>query len=410
MHLFYNLAIAFYQVFVTLLLPFNKKAGLWYRGRKGFFSRWKHFDKGSRRLIWIHCASLGEFEQGRPVIEEIRRRDNSVFILLTFFSPSGYEVRKNYPLADAVCYLPADTPVNARKFLGIFKPDMVIFVKYEFWYNYIDLLGKYNIPLYLISANFRPDQIFFRWYGQWFAQILHKFTHIFVQSETSLRLLNSLGAEKASISGDTRFDRVHALASNSEKIGVAATFSAGSFTIVAGSTWPADHDLLVKYINETDRSIKIIIAPHEINEKEIEMLTSRFHKPVLRFSRASGTDRSIARVLIIDNIGILSSLYPYGDFAYIGGGFGKGIHNILEASTHGLPVIFGPKYKKFLEAVELVELGGAFPVKNYRELSEKVDGLAGDKNSLQIAGQVAAEFVRTRTGATRIIVDKIMPC
>jgi 3-deoxy-D-manno-octulosonic-acid transferase len=408
MSVIYNFVITLYSFVISIISPFKEKAGLWYQGRKGFFRKYRDFSKKGRTLIWIHCASLGEFEQGRPVIEEIKKRDESIFILLTFFSPSGFEIRKDYPLADLVCYLPADSPTNARRFIQLFKPDMAVFVKYEFWYNYLSCLKKNNIPLYLISANFRPDQVFFKWYGSWFFQMLHLYSHIFVQSESSLRLLNSAGIENVSVAGDTRFDRVYALASGSNEIDVVADFSAGKFTIVAGSTWPADHDLLVRYFNNTPNKFKLIIAPHEINEKEIERLAGRFNKTVLRYSASSVSDPAKADVLIIDNIGILSSVYRYAGFAYIGGGYGKGIHNILEASTHDLPVIFGPNYRNFLEAKELAGLGGAFPVKTYADFSKTADELIGDKNHLLRAGRIAGTYVRSRIGATAKIVNKIL--
>lgn len=408
MHVIYNLAISLYRLLVILLSPFNKKADLWYRGRKGFFNKWKYFNKEGRRLIWFHCASLGEFEQGRPVIEEIRKRDRNVLVLLTFFSPSGMEVRKDYPLADVVCYLPADTPANARKFLNIFNPDMAVFVKYEFWYNYLDLLGKRSIPFYLISASFRADQIFFRWYGKWFAGLLHKFTHIFVQSDVSLHLLKSAGVYNVTVAGDTRFDRVYEIAQGSGENQIAKTFSSGKYTMVAGSTWPADHDVLVKFVNYTRHNIKLIIAPHEIHEKEIEALALRFNKRVIRYSQSAASDLSLAEILIVDNIGILSSIYQYGELAYIGGGFGKNIHNILEACTHGVPVMFGPKYKNFLEARELVDVGGAFPVNSYDSLVKNAEALIEDKVLLRNAGLIAENYVKARIGATRLIVDKIL--
>jgi 3-deoxy-D-manno-octulosonic-acid transferase len=408
MSVIYNFVIRFYTVIISLMSPFKEKAGLWYRGRKGFFRKYSDFNKKGRTLIWVHCASLGEFEQGRPVIEEIKRRDETVLLLLTFFSPSGLEVRKDYPLADLVCYLPADSPSNARRFIELFKPDMAVFVKYEFWYNYLSCLKKNNIPLFLISANFRPDQIFFRWYGKWFLRMLNLYSHIFVQSERSLRLLNSARIENVTVAGDTRFDRVYALASGSKEIGLVADFSAGEFTLVAGSTWPPDHDLLVRYFNDTANKFKLIIAPHEINEREIGKLAGRFNKAVLRYSQSSVSDPAKAEVLIIDNIGILSSIYPYGKIAYIGGGFGKNIHNILEACTHDLPVIFGPNYRNFLEATELVELGGAFPVHNYTDFSIIADGFINDESHLIRSGKIAGTYVRSRIGATAKIVNKIL--
>ncbi len=408
MRIIYNIAISLYRLALFLLSFFNKKAALWHRGRQGFFHKWKGFDAGGRQVIWFHCASLGEFEQGRPVIEEIKKRDSNVFILLTFFSPSGYEIRKDYPHADAVFYLPSDTPSNARRFIDTFRPEMAVFVKYEFWYNYIAGLYCNKIPLYLISANFRPGQIFFRWYGRWFRRMLHMFSHIFVQSEDSLELLKSVGVQQVSVSGDTRFDRVYAIASVVSDIPAAADFSEGVFTIVAGSTWPPDHSLWVRYMNETRQDIKLIIAPHEINENEVIELANRFTLPVIRFSLSDTADLKAARILIIDNIGMLSSLYSYGKLAYVGGGFGKGIHNILEACTHGLPVIFGPNYKKFREARQLVGLGGAFAIEGYGDFSGRVDEMVVNNDILTKSGETAETYVKSGTGASSFIVDKIL--
>ena len=407
MRIFYIIAIYFYQAVVTLASLFYRKAALWLRGRKDFFGQWKDFSAGGRKVIWIHCASLGEFEQGRPVIEELKKRDKRIFILLSFFSPSGFEVRKEYPLADAVCYLPADTVKNARKFIKTFRPHLAIFVKYEFWYNYIVSLKRNQIPIYLISANFRQNQIFFKWYGRWFGNMLHMFSHIFVQSSDSSRLLNSIGIGQVSLAGDTRFDRVLTLALSRREIPVADAFSGREFTIVAGSTWPVDHKFLVRFINETDTRLKMIIAPHEIDENEIRKLERQISRKTVRYSIAEKDGHGDASVMIIDNIGMLSSLYACGKIAYIGGGFGKGIHNILEACTHGLPVIFGPNYKKFREAKELVENGGAFPVSNYREFHYRTNTLIANPDILENAGSTAKKYVYNGTGACNIIVNHI---
>ena len=410
----YNIAIYLYTGLIILLSPFHKKAGLWYRGRKGFFSRWENFDPGRRRVIWFHCASLGEFEQGRPVIEKIKEKDRDVFILLTFFSPSGYEIRKDYSLAGAVCYLPADTPANARKFISVFRPEIAVFVKYEFWHNYISVLSAAGIPLYLISANFRENQPFFRWYGKWFGKMLHRFSHIFVQGESSLELLRSVGVTRASVAGDTRFDRVHAIVRSRSEIPLASAFSQGSFTIVAGSTWPADEELLARFVREAGHRVKLIIAPHEIGEDRIGGLETRFGNRAIRYSNAgpsvpSGpSGLSGTTVLIIDNIGLLSSLYHYGDIAYIGGGFGKGIHNVLEACTYGIPVIFGPNYRKFREARELTGLGAAFPVNNYDDFDAVASELITGPGKLTAAGRKAKDYVKKNLGASDIIVDKVL--
>jgi 3-deoxy-D-manno-octulosonic-acid transferase len=404
----YNIFIYMYLMVALLLSPFNRKAALWYNGRKGFFRKWEGFNSGGRKVIWFHCASLGEFEQCRPVIEEIRKLENNIFVLLTFFSPSGYEVRKDHPLADAVCYLPADTRSNSERFISTFSPSMAVFVKYEFWYNYLNALTGKRIPVYLISANFREDQIFFRWYGKWFCRMLHMFTRIFVQSESSLQLLSSVKVMDVTVAGDTRFDRVHSLSLSRREIPPVAVLSQGKFTIVAGSTWPPDHDLIIRFINETALDVNFIIAPHEIVDAEIDRLEAGIEKRAVRYSRAGNSESGKASVLIIDNIGLLSSLYSYGKLAYIGGGFGKNVHNILEACTYGLPVIFGPKHTNFREARELSVLQGAFPVYNYSEFRQTIEELAGFPDKLSRAGLTAKIYVQENTGASRIIAGSIL--
>ena len=408
MRLLYDLFNAFYRLALLIFSRFNSKAKLLYNGRRDVFRKWQSFNSDGKRVIWFHCASLGEFEQGRPVIEAVRERHKELFVLLTFFSPSGYEIRKDYPFADAVCYLPADTFSNTRRFLEIFKPEVAVFVKYEFWYHFLSGLKGRGTPLYLISANFRPGQIFFRWYGGWFRNMLHLFSHIFVQDETSRQLLESAGVGNVTVSGDTRFDRVTTLVSSRREIPPAKVFSEGSFTIVAGSTWNPDNSLLITYMNETRHRVKLIIAPHEIKEDEIRRLALGFTLRVVLFSTAEPDDLKEARVMIIDNIGMLSSLYAYGSISYIGGGFGKGIHNILEAATYSIPVIFGPGYSKFREATDLVEIGGAFPVCNYDEFCRIADRLFADGQLLKSAGRTAGDYVKSGVGATNIIVDKIL--
>lgn len=400
----YSAAIRLYGLGIFAASFFNPKARLWIRGRKGIFSRMEEKVKNDR-VIWFHAASLGEFEQGRPVMEEIRHRSPEYKILLTFFSPSGYEIRKNYSGADYVFYLPLDTKQNAARFIALIKPTMAIFIKYEFWYHYLVHLHKNHIPVYLISGIFRPGQIFFQWYGKWFRKMLSYYDHLFVQNQESLALLHSISVHNAIVAGDTRFDRVRQIAASTHEIPVAARFKGDHLCIVAGSTWPGDEDLLIRYINSCDETVKFILAPHEIHEEHIRRIIPQLKRPFVRYSEAKDNTVPDKQVLIIDNIGLLSSLYRYGDVAYIGGGFGKGIHNILEAATFGLPVLFGPNYEKFNEAVELTGLGGAVSVAGMEELKTRLNHWLSDKADRLRAGMVSKEFVHRKAGATSAILN-----
>jgi len=374
----YSLAIYLYYLGIYFASFFNAKARQWIDGRKKIFRQIG--DKVDHTgVIWIHVASLGEFEQGRPVIEEIRQHYSQHKILLTFFSPSGYEVRKNYNGADFIFYLPLDTDYNAKKFIKMVQPTMAIFVKYEFWYHYLHQLKQNHIPVYLISGIFRPQQLFFKWYGSWFRKILGNFNHFFLQNPISVDLLHSLSFQNVTMAGDTRFDRVLQIAAATREIAVASRFKGEHLCLVAGSTWPEDELLLIQYINGCTKPVKFIMAPHEIHEDHIQQILRQLKKPVIRFSEAENAVISDKTVLIIDNIGMLSSLYKYGDLAYIGGGFGKGIHNILEAAAFSLPVIFGPHYKKFNEAVELLETGAAASIGSTDQLLVLLNHWLDDK-------------------------------
>jgi 3-deoxy-D-manno-octulosonic-acid transferase len=407
MQLIYEFAIRCYSLIIRIVAPFNLKAHQWVEGRKNIFDRLNSTLRSGDRIAWFHSASLGEFEQGRPVIEEFRKRYPDVKILLTFFSPSGYEIRKNYQGADYIFYLPADTRSNAIRFIESVKPEMVFFIKYEFWYNYLNQLQKRNIPVYLFSAIFRPEQVFFKWYGKMFRRVLRGFRFIFVQNEESVSLLKSIGAEHVKIAGDTRFDRVAQIASQTRKLPVAEVFC-GSFPIlIAGSTWPSDEELLIRYLNQCKHSIKAIIAPHEIEKPHIEQIMSLISRPAIRYSEAEGKDLSQYDILVIDNIGMLSSLYQYGSMAYIGGGFGKGIHNTLEAATFGLPVLFGPNYHKFAEARDLIGRSGAFCISDYTTLSEQLDWFFTNIAQCKLTGKIASDYVSEKTGASCIILDSI---
>lgn len=409
----YRLFILFYQLAIRLAAPFNAKARQWVAGRRDWRTRLRQglqaVRPGDRPLLWMHCASLGEFEQGRPVLEAVRRQQPETAILLTFFSPSGYEVRKNYPLADHVAYLPADTPRNARDLLAIVRPDLVIFVKYEFWYYTLRRIQEEDIPLFLISALFRPGQIFDRPGGAPFRRLLQGFRHIFVQNEASGVQLERLGVRDYTIAGDTRVDRVYDLAQQVQAFPLVARFAGQSPVLVAGSTWPPDEDLLAGLLNGPfPANWKVIIAPHQIAENKLQRIEQLLSLPTLRYSRAAESRPEEARVLIIDNIGMLASLYQYGRLAYIGGGFGVAIHNTLEPVTFGLPVFFGPRHTKFEEAVQLVRRGGAFPVETTEELIAYFETLQNEA-AWRAASAEARRYIEQNRGATETIVRAILP-
>lgn len=404
----YTLGIRLYIVLVYLVSPFNPKANKWLKGRKHLFTRLRESIQTDDRVAWFHCASLGEFEQGRPVIEEFRVKHPDFKILVTFFSPSGYEVRKDYSGADLIYYLPIDTWNNARKFVQIIHPEVVFFVKYEFWYFMLTRLKREGVKLYLISALFRPDQLFFKRYGTWYRKMLRCFTHIFVQNEQSETLLLSIGFSHVSVSGDTRFDRVHQIASKAKEISLINTFKNNKITLVAGSTWPKDEELLSQWLRSSNSDVKLAVAPHEIDENHIQSIIQLFSGlRVVRYTQASNEEAATAQVLIIDTIGILSSAYRYGELAYIGGGFGAGIHNTLEAATWGIPVVFGPRYQKFKEANDLIAGGGGYSIATLEELSIAFDVLLNQPDKLRQSARFAREYVELKRGATERILNSI---
>ncbi|MBN1949810.1 MAG: 3-deoxy-D-manno-octulosonic acid transferase [Bacteroidales bacterium] len=402
---FYNIGIRLYFAVIWIASFFNDKAGLWIEGRKGWQEKMKQDLEGVGQIIWIHCASLGEFEQGRPLIEKLKSQHNNARILLTFFSPSGYEVRKNYQKADFIYYLPLDTKENARKFLQIAKPECAIFIKYEFWYHFLHEAKNFGTELVLISAIFRPGQLFFKPWGGWYRKMLTFYRQIFVQDQLSASLLAKYPSLPVSIAGDTRFDRVYEIAGEARNIPVAEKFSEGRFTFVLGSTWPKDEALLTEYILSDPSDACYILAPHEIGAAHLLQITDKLGDKALLFSKSSLEKVRDFKVLIIDNIGMLSSLYRYGQVAYIGGGFGRGIHNVLEPAVYGIPVLFGPRHEKFLEAVMLVRSGGAFPINSYGELKEKFDSLQKDKQALNTVSMATSEFIQKNLGATQTILS-----
>lgn len=401
----YNLVIGIYGLAIRLAAPFSAKARQWTTGRKDWPARLRvaRQTTGEGPLIWIHCASLGEFEQGRPLIEWLKEHHPNYKILLTFFSPSGYEIRKNYDRADVVFYLPLDTPRNARRFLEIVQPQLVIFVKYEFWMHYLRGLQQKEIPHILISAIFRADHWFFKSYGAPFRRFLAGFDQLFVQDEASRQRLETVGLSRVTVAGDTRIDRVLAIAGQNRRFPLIDAFVGESPVLVVGSSWSPDEALLVPFFNEQlPAGWKVIIAPHEIKEEKIKALEGALQLPSVRFSRGNPEDMAGKRVLIIDNIGMLSALYGYGRLAYIGGGFGAGIHNTLEPIAFGLPVFFGPKYHKFTEAVSLVRTGGAFAVETTGEFQRLFAELQNEEQ-YDRAAQAARGYVEQNQGATQRI-------
>jgi 3-deoxy-D-manno-octulosonic-acid transferase len=403
MRFFYSLGIRAYGLGILIWSIFNPKARQWVKGRKNWKSYLKKADiKGA---IWIHCSSLGEFEQGRPVLEGIKKQDPGKKILLTFFSPSGYEIRKNYPFADYVCYLPLDTPANARQFVEIAKPEIALFVKYEIWHNLYRELAQSGIAHYIISAIFRKDQIYFKPYGAWFRKTLKATSGIFTQDEQSLALLKKYEIKKAEQAGDTRFDRVFEISQNAEKIGRAERFASGKLTLVAGSTWPADEKCLFEALKGFN-DIKLIIAPHLVDEKHIDSIRKLF--PKSRLWSETEVEDADSNTLIVDKIGLLSSLYASGNIAYIGGGFGAGIHNTLEPACFGLPVIFGPKYSKFKEAVDLITQGGGFSVSDSKSLRTKLQELISNEDFRKKSAIISREYVERSRGATTKILNEII--
>ncbi len=391
-----------YTAGIHLAALFNAKAKLWVKGRKGLRGKIREIATGKGRLVWFHAASLGEFEQGRPVIEALKQQEPETRILLTFFSPSGYEIRKNYTGADHILYLPADTPSNARFFVQTLQPAAAVFIKYEFWYNYLHQLHRRHTPTYLISAIFRPEQPFFKKWGRLHRRMLEYFTRLFVQDSESVRLLASIGVQQTKQTGDTRFDRVKQIAADALRIEQVESFLDGAPALICGSTWGPDEELLLAYINDYSGPYKLIIAPHEIHETHLRSITEKCRKPAVRLSRYTAGEN--AGILIIDSIGLLSSIYRYGKIAYIGGGFGAGIHNTLEAAVYGIPVLFGPKYEKFREAIALKESGGAFSVRTADELKELLDTLTTSDAIRETAGAKAREYVNSQLGATAVIL------
>lgn len=402
----YNIVVSIAGFFLKIVALFSPKIKLFIEGRKNVFKILEEKIKPTDKTIWFHSASLGEYEQGLPVIEKIKEKYPSHKIIVTFFSPSGYEVRKNNNVADVTLYLPLDTKKNAKQFLKLAHPELVFFIKYEFWLNYLKELEKSKTPTYLISGIFRDSQMFFKWYGGFYRKALKAFTYFFVQNEASKEKIQSIGFDNVIVSGDTRFDRVNAILERDNSLDFIENFKNNQTTIVIGSSWPKDEVLLAEYINQAPENVKFIIAPHNIKADQISSLKSQITKSSILFSEKENIDLSNFQVLIIDTIGLLTKIYSYGTIAYVGGGFGNpGIHNILEPATFGITILIGPNYSNFAEAIQLVELGGCIVISNKEELKHNLDDLITNENLLKEKGQICASYIQNNTGATKTIMN-----
>lgn len=421
----YNIAIYIYLIGVAIGSLFNKKIKKMWRGEREAVDLLKEKVDPTAKYVWFHAASLGEFEQGRPLIEQLRATHPEYKILLTFFSPSGYEVRKNYEGADIVCYLPLDTIRNARRFLRAVHPVMAFFIKYEFWYNYLHILRHRGVPVYSVSSIFRPGQVFFKWYGRNYAKVLHCITHFFVQNEVSLQLLKGIGIDEATVVGDTRFDRVLQIKEQSKELPIVEAFKGINGkgdackedlsengckcckVFVVGSSWQPDEDIFIRFFNDHP-DWKLIIAPHVIGEDHLAYILDKLQMKAVRYTQATEQSAAEARCLIIDCFGLLSTIYRYGEIAYVGGGFGVGIHNVPEAAVWGVPVLFGPNNKRFQEAQDLLACKGSFEVTDYDSFNTIISRLISDDQFRHQCGEASANYVKSRSGATDIIMKSVV--
>ena len=402
----YNLAMYILELGIKLAALFSDKPAKMVKGHREVFDLLKSKIDRNARYIWFHAASLGEFEQGRPLIERIRKEYPQYKILQTFFSPSGYEVRKNYDGADIVCYLPIDTPSNVKKFVDLVNPCMVFFVKYEFWQNYLNTLYKRGIPVYSVSSIFRPGQIFFRWYGKSYQRVLKTFAHLFVQNEESKTLLAGIGVNHTTVVGDTRFDRVLDICAAAKQLPLVQKFKGDALTFVAGSSWGPDEDIFIPYFN-AHPEMKLVIAPHVVSDGHLKEIESKLQRSCIRYTQATEGNVGQADCLIIDCYGLLSSIYRYGEISYIGGGFGVGIHNVLEAAVYGIPVIFGPNNKKFREAQHLLANKGGFEIHGSEDFEQLMNKFLNDEVYLGLSGKAAGDYVKGNAGAMELIMNQV---
>ncbi|MCI6486068.1 MAG: 3-deoxy-D-manno-octulosonic acid transferase [Bacteroidales bacterium] len=402
----YSLGIYLMALGVRVAALFKEKLRKMVQGHRATWQMLRALS-GKDTYVWFHAASLGEFEQGRPLMERLRREHPEKKILLTFFSPSGYEVRKNYDGADLVCYLPFDTPLNARRFVKLARPEAAFFIKYEFWRNYIEVLYKRGIPCYSVSSIFRENQIFFRPYGRGYARCLSRMTHLFVQNETSRRLLEGIGVTNVDVVGDTRFDRVLDIRNAAKPLPLAERFAGCWKVLVAGSSWPQDEEIIIPYFNKHP-NLKLVLAPHVVSEEHLQAIERQLARPALRYSKATPKAVAEADCLIIDCYGLLSSIYRYASMAYVGGGFGVGIHNVPEAAVYGIPVIIGPNNKKFREAQALLQCGGCKEIAGVADFEQIMDAWLSDKEALATAGKAAGNYIADNAGAADRIFSKTL--
>lgn len=406
MHALYNITVSLTKAVLPITSAFSPKMKLFVEGRKQTFPILRQKLNKTDKVVWFHMASLGEFEQGLPIIETVKNLFPEHRIVVSFFSPSGYENKKDTPVADAVVYLPLDTPKNAKRFIDVLKPEIVFFIKYEFWPNYLRELKNRNIPTLLISGGFRKDQLFFRSYGGWMRRSLETFEHFFVQNPESAELLQSIGFRNVTVNGDTRFDRVSRQLEQDNNLEYIEKFKREKFCIVAGSTWPEDEALLEDHINSAPEEIKFIVAPHQIHEEKIENFRRRLNKTSVLYSERESKDLAEFQILIIDNIGLLGRIYSYADIAYVGGAAGKtGLHNILEPATFGVPIVIGKNFENFPEAKKLQNLAGLYSAATKEELSEILTRLTEDKDFRRRTGMIAGHFINSNTGATKTVSD-----
>ncbi|MCB0430332.1 MAG: 3-deoxy-D-manno-octulosonic acid transferase [Flavobacteriales bacterium] len=408
MEALYRISIWLYGLVIRMAAPVHEKARLWLSGRK---ETWGYLEKkipADKEVHWFHCASLGEFEQGKPVMEAMMNAHPEVFILVTFFSPSGYVPRKNHPVADAVCYLPEDKPGHVNCFLNLVKPKQAYFIKYEFWHGYLRELKRRSIPVINLSGVFRPNQRFFKWYGGFFFRDLQGFRHFFVQDHASARCLESAGIKQVTISGDTRFDRVREIAEASETLPLLDVFAQDRKVVVAGSCWPTEEHLIYQ-VMKSGLDTKWVLAPHDVGSHHIDRMASRLPLPFVRYSEATPETLAQAQVLLVDQVGLLSRIYKYGHAAIVGGGFSGKLHNILEPAAFGLPVLWGPRHRRFWEAEALIEKGGGFVFTDGVSLLKTLTFVLEEPFVGQMAGEVSRQFVRTGSGATRIIMEHLFP-
>lgn len=408
MRLLYTFGIHLYSLGIAIAALFNEKAKLLWKGRKTTWEQLCQWSVQQPRIIWFHCASLGEYEQGKPLIQKMKERYPDRKFLVSFFSPSGYEIKKNDADIDFAVYLPSDTKRHAQRFIEMVKPEAVFFVKYEYWYNFMDELYRRKIPFYYLSAIFRPSQYFFKFYGQWFAKQLQNCSHFFVQNKASKDLLQSIGIENVTITGDTRFDRVYTIAQQKTALSFIEQFKSDCKLIVAGSTWPPDEQILQQFFSQTNQAYKLVIAPHVIDKEHIKSIQSLFkEEKVICYSEMENAELSQYNVLIIDAIGFLSKIYRYAEIAYIGGAFATGLHNTLEAAVFGIPLFFGPHYDHFNEAVELVNRHCAFPIQCADEMLHEIQLFAEDEGKYQVVCNTCRAFVVQNLGACERILEVI---